>query len=84
MFGQAPRNLDYFLSRAYSIGHTRSVSLAPDHKRWAEALVVKREHGDRAFAHVVEQIVASAQEGDFAALDRWREIGERVGQLTEP
>jgi hypothetical protein len=58
--------------------------LSADQERWAEALMVQRQHGDRAHVHVAEQIGALALMGDVAGVSRWREIAVRLDQLMRP
>lgn len=46
--------------------------------------MVNRIHGARAPLHVAERIGALALAGDMAGVERWREIAERLDQLTPP
>jgi hypothetical protein len=55
--------------------------MMPEHERWAEALLVKRLHGERAALHISERIRTLAAAGDVAGVQRWREIAERFDQL---
>ena len=57
--------------------------MTPEHERWAEALMVERLHGERAALHIAERIHTSAAAGDAAGVQRWREIAERLDQLTQ-
>ena len=58
--------------------------MTPDMERWAEALMVEKQHGDRAAAHVAERIGALALAGDAAGVQRWKEIAARLDQLQRP
>ena len=56
--------------------------MTPDEERWAEALAVQRQHGDRAPLHVAKRIGALALAGDEAGVARWKAIAARLGQLA--
>ncbi|WP_082006525.1 DUF6961 family protein [Sphingomonas sp. ERG5] len=53
--------------------------MTPDRERWAEALAVERQHGDRAPAFIAERAAALALAGDIAGIARW--IAARIDQL---
>ncbi|MEG3086081.1 DUF6961 family protein [Sphingomonas sp. PB4P5] len=53
-----------------------------DRERWAEALMVERQHGTRAPAFIAERIAALALAGDMLGVARWQVIAERYDQLT--
>ncbi|WP_152616661.1 DUF6961 family protein [Sphingomonas sp. ERG5] len=55
--------------------------MTPDRERWAEALAVERQHGDRAPAFIAERIAALALAGDIAGVARWKDIAARIDQL---
>ena len=48
----------------------------------AEAIRVRNLHGDRARAHIFECMIGLTLRGDQAGVDRWREIGDQLEQLT--
>lgn len=54
-----------------------------DQERWAEALMVHRQHGDRADVYIAERIASLVAAGDEAGVERWREIAARVWQLVD-
>ena len=58
--------------------------MSPGEERWAEALMVRRLHGDRAHLHVAERIGALVLAGDAAGIERWREIAMRLDQMMRP
>ncbi|MFC3557295.1 DUF6961 family protein [Sphingomonas qilianensis] len=53
-----------------------------DHERWAEALLVERQHGPRAPAFIAERVAALVLAGDLLGVTRWQAIAERYDQLT--
>lgn len=55
--------------------------LTPEQERWAEALAVQRQHGERAGPFIAERIGALALAGDADGVARWREIAARLDQL---
>lgn len=57
--------------------------VTPQQERWAEALMVEREHGDDAPRVIAERIGTLATEGDFDGVARWRAIAERLSQLRQ-
>ncbi|MBB5698514.1 DUF6961 family protein [Sphingomonas yantingensis] len=57
--------------------------MTPDEERWAEALMVERQHGDRAGEHIAERITALALAGDDAGVARWLEIAARLDALDQ-
>ena len=57
--------------------------MTPDQERWAEALMVLRQHGDFARVFVAERIGALAVQGDAAGIRRWKEIAAKLHQLIE-
>ena len=54
-----------------------------DRERWAEALLVERQHGSRAPAFIAERVAALALAGDLQGVARWQAIAERYDQLTQ-
>ena len=57
--------------------------MTPDEERWAEALMVERQHGDRAGEHSAERITALALAGVDAGVARWLEIAARLDALDQ-
>lgn len=55
--------------------------MTADQERWAEALMVERQHGDSAAQFVEARIDALTRDGDQAGVERWRAIGARLFQL---
>ncbi|MEG3088933.1 DUF6961 family protein [Sphingomonas sp. PB4P5] len=53
-----------------------------DRERWAEALLVERQHGPRAPAFIAGRVAALVLAGDLQGVARWRAIAERYDQLT--
>jgi hypothetical protein len=58
--------------------------MTPDHERWAEALMIERQHGERAPVFVAERIGALALAGDDAGVERFKQIAARLDQLRNP
>jgi hypothetical protein len=52
--------------------------LRPEQERQAEALAVLRIHGTGAALYVAERIGALAIDGDFAGVERWKQIAARL------
>lgn len=50
---------------------------------WACALLVEREYGDGADAHIAERVTALALVGDAAGVERWRAIADKLDQLRD-
>ncbi len=57
--------------------------MSPDHERRAEALMIERQHGERAAVFVAERIDALAFGGDAAGGERLGEIVPRLDQLPD-
>ncbi|WP_294260787.1 hypothetical protein [uncultured Sphingomonas sp.] len=55
--------------------------MTPDEERWAEALLIERQHGERAAMHVAKRIGALVLAGDEAGVTRWKEIALRLDRL---
>jgi hypothetical protein len=55
--------------------------MTPEQERWAEALAVAEQHGDKMWVHVAERIGALAMEGDGAGVSRWRQIAAHLSEL---
>jgi hypothetical protein len=53
-----------------------------DRERWAEAILVEKQHGAAAPRFVAERIGQLALHGDHAGVERWREIAGRLDQLN--
>lgn len=58
--------------------------MTPDQERWAEALAIERQHGERAPVFIAEQIGALALAGDEDGVERFRQIAARLDQLRNP
>ena len=58
--------------------------MTPDEERWAEAMAVQRQHGERAPLHVAERIGALALAGDEEGVQRWREIAIQLDRFLRP
>lgn len=56
--------------------------MTPDDERWAEAAMVRHQHGDRAELWIAERMGVLAAAGDWAGVERFREIASRLDQLT--
>lgn len=52
-----------------------------DQERWAEALLLERDHGDDAPRYIAEQIGRLARAGDVAGITRLKEIAVRLDAL---
>jgi hypothetical protein len=52
-----------------------------DRERWAEALLVQKQHGAAAPRFVVELIGELPLRADHAGVQRWREIAGGLDQL---
>ena len=52
--------------------------MRPEQERQAEALAVLRTHGKGAPLYVAERICALAIDGDFAGVERWKQIAARL------
>lgn len=57
--------------------------MTPDEERWAEALMVERQHGSSAGEHIAERVTALALAGDEAGVARWLEIAARLDALDQ-
>lgn len=57
--------------------------MTPDEERWAEALLVDKQHGDAAPAFIASRIGALAIAGDEGGIERWRTIADRLDQLRD-
>ena len=53
----------------------------PEHERWAEALMIERQHGEAAPLVIADRVRALAQEGDEAGVLRWLDVASRYDQL---
>jgi hypothetical protein len=56
--------------------------LTPEQERWAEALMVERQHGATASEFVAERVSALARVGDRAGVARWLEIASHLDALS--
>ena len=54
--------------------------MTPERELWACALLVEREHGERAPLWIAERIGALALAGDAAGVERWEAIAAKLGQ----
>jgi len=52
-----------------------------EHERWAEALLLERQHGDRAPDIIATRVKELALAGDEAGVQRWIDIADRYDQL---
>lgn len=52
-----------------------------DRERWAEALLIEKQHGAEAPRFVAERISELALRGDQAGVHRWKEIAGKLDQL---
>jgi hypothetical protein len=57
--------------------------ITPEQEMWACALLVEREHGERAVAFIAERVQSLALAGDMAGVDRWRAIADKLDQLRD-
>ena len=55
--------------------------ITPEREMWACALLVEREHGDKAAVYIAERIGALALEDDAAGVARWKAIAEKLALL---
>lgn len=55
--------------------------LTREHERWAEILVVERQHGQMVPAVIEERIRTLSLAGDEAGVLRWRDLAARYDQL---
>ncbi|HVJ03815.1 MAG TPA: hypothetical protein VM662_16680 [Sphingomonas sp.] len=58
--------------------------MTPAEERLAEALLVERQHGDRAPAFAAERIGELAAAGDAEGVKRWTEIAVILDGLRRP
>lgn len=54
--------------------------MTPERELWACALLVERQHGDRAPLWIAERMGELALAGDMAGVERWRAIADKLGQ----
>ena len=57
--------------------------MTPDEERWAEALMIERQHGVGAREHVAERLTQLALAGDDAGVARWLKIATRLDALDQ-
>ena len=55
--------------------------MTPDEERWAEALAIKKQHGDEVLPFVAVRIFELGQAGDAEGVQRWFEILTKVHDL---
>ena len=55
--------------------------MTPDRELWACALLVEREHGERAPLWIAERIGTLALAGDAAGVERWQAIAACLHSL---
>lgn len=53
-----------------------------DEERWAEAAMVRQQHGDQAELWIAERMGMLAAAGDLAGVERFRAIAMRLEALT--
>lgn len=58
--------------------------MTEDELRWAEALALIKEHGDRTLDYLTGRIAALTEVGDKAGVMRMQAIAVRIDQLTRP
>lgn len=56
--------------------------MTPERERWAIALLMERQHGQRAGAFVEARVADLAAKGDTAGAARWRSIGQALEALS--
>jgi hypothetical protein len=54
-----------------------------DHERWAEALLIERQHGDRASEFIAERVTTLALAGNMKGVARWKAIATCYDQLRQ-
>lgn len=52
-----------------------------DQERWAEALMVERQHGSAGDIHIAVRVTELAATGDKLGIRRWQAIAHRFDQL---
>lgn len=57
--------------------------MTPGQERWAEALAIDRQYGERASIHVAERVAALALQNDEEGVNRWMQIAARLDQLRD-
>jgi hypothetical protein len=57
------------------------MTMTPDRELWACALLVEREHGERAPVWIAERIGALALAGDAAGVERWKAVAACLDTL---
>lgn len=57
------------------------MTITPEQERWAEALAVHRRHGAQAPLFVAERLGALALAEEYAGVERWMQIAQRVDAL---
>jgi len=55
--------------------------MTPERELWACALLVEREHGERAPLWIAERLGALALAGDAAGVERWKAIAAKLDAL---
>jgi hypothetical protein len=55
----------------------------PEHERWAEALLIERQHGEEAPLVLADRVRALALEGDEAGVLRWLDVASRYDRLRD-
>ncbi|WP_076071692.1 DUF6961 family protein [Sphingomonas montana] len=54
-----------------------------DWELWACAQQVLKQHGTQAQVHIAERIGSLALAGDIAGVETWKQIADRVDQLSD-
>lgn len=57
--------------------------MTPEQERWACALEMERQHGDRAPVFIAERIGALVLAGDSDGVERWRSIAHCLDSLRQ-
>lgn len=55
--------------------------MTPERELWACALLIEKQYGEGAAAHIAERIQSLAASGDVAGAARWSAIADRHNQL---
>ena len=55
--------------------------MTEDEFRWAEALAVQQQHGDKASVWIAKRVKSLALAGDTAGVSRFRQIAAKIDHL---
>jgi hypothetical protein len=56
------------------------MALSEDDLRLAEALAIRKQHGDAAEFHIARRIGELAAVGDWAGVDRWKAVATALDE----